>query len=199
MDGSGPIGGEAVEFIRNELRVRDFRWDRGQVSVCYPNYPQPMPTESCAAFAYRRDRDAAHVDGLLPEGSRRRRHLREHHGFILGLPLVEVDAQASPFVVWEGSHELVRDALERRFAGLAPALWGDEDVTAAYHEARNRVFQQCHRVEVAAKPGEAYLAHRLVVHGVAPWSSTAEEVTQGRMVCYFRPEVGGPADWLRAP
>ncbi len=75
-----------------------------------------MAGESPAKTRYRRERDAAHVDGLLPEGEERRRHLREHHGFILGLPMVEFDREASPFVVWEGSHEIMRDIFAARFA-----------------------------------------------------------------------------------
>ena len=102
---SGPLQGKAVDFIRDELGLDGFEWDIGQISICYPGYPQPMTGESEAAFRFRRDRDAAHVDGLLPEGPQRRRHLREHHGFILGIPLVAFSEDASPFVVWEGSHK----------------------------------------------------------------------------------------------
>ena len=39
-----------------------------QLSVIRPGYPQPSPEETPAAFAFRRDRDAAHLDGLLPIG-----------------------------------------------------------------------------------------------------------------------------------
>ena len=108
---SGPLLGSAVEFIREALGLDEFAWDNAQISVCYPGYPQPMPQEPPAAFRYRRDRDAAHVDGLLPEGPQRRRHLREHHAFILGLPLVEFDAGACPFVIWEGSQEITDPVL----------------------------------------------------------------------------------------
>jgi len=195
---SGPLLGSAIEFIREELGLVELGWDRAQMSVCYPGYPQPMPKESRSASRYRRDRDAAHVDGLLPEGPQRRRHLREHHGFILGLPLVEYDAGASPFVVWEGSHEIIRSALKERFNGLPPELWGDEDVTKTYHQARQKVFDECNRVEIPARPGEAYIAHRLAVHGVAPWAASATAGADGRMICYFRPNLGDPVRWLNA-
>ncbi len=195
---SGPLLGSVISFIRKELSLVEFAWDNAQISVCYPDYPQPMPQEPRSAFRYRRDRDAAHVDGLLPEGARRRRHLREHHGFILGLPLVEFDAGASPFVIWEGSHEIIRSALQERFERLSAQHWCDEDVTKTYHQARQKVFDECHRVEISARPGEAYIAHRLAVHGVAPWAATATAGTDGRMICYFRPDFGDPVSWLNA-
>ena len=196
---SGPLRGVAIDFIRKVLGLTEFDWDTAQVSVCYPRYPLPMPSELPAAFRFRRGRDAAHVDGLLPEGADRRRHLRQHHGFILGLPMVEFDPNASPFVVWEGSHELVRTALAKRFDGLSPERWGVEDVTEVYHQTRRRVFDSCRRVEISARPGEAYVAHRLIVHGVAPWAESASGGTDGRMICYFRPEIGGPRAWLTSP
>ena len=195
----GRLRGVAVDFIREQLGITGFIWDKGQVSICYPGYPQPMTSETPAAFRYRRERDAAHIDGLLPEGERRRRHLREHHGFILGLPMVEFDAQASPFIVWEGSHEIVRKAFVERFDGLKPEQWEDEDVTAIYQRTRREVFESCKRVEVAARPGEAFVVHRLALHGVAPWLETARAGKDGRMICYFRPDYGDAFSWLTNP
>ncbi|WP_424947322.1 hypothetical protein [Candidatus Spongiihabitans sp.] len=207
LSNCGPLQGAAVEFIRHGLGMglgrSNFDLDRGQVSVCYPGYPQPMESESRAAFRYRRDCDAAHVDGLLAEGAAKRRHLREHHGFILGFPLVDFGADASPFVVWEQSHEIIRAAFRARFKGLAPHRWGDEDVTEIYRRARRNVFAACKRVEIAVTPGQAFIVHRLAVHGVAPWGKSdgksATSGADGRMICYFRPEIGGPLEWLSAP
>lgn len=197
---NGPrLSGGVLDFIRDSLGLTDFDWDRAQLSVCYPGYPRPMASESAAAFRYRCDRDAAHVDGLLPEGPDRRRHLREYHSFVLGIPMVESSPDASPFVIWEGSHEIVRETLSQCFEGLLPERWGDKDITDAYHEVRSRVFHDCRRVEVWAKPGEAYLAHRLSLHGVAPWGKSATASFEGRMICYFRPEVLRPWQWLTAP
>jgi len=196
---SGPLQCKAVEFIDESLVVSEFPWDRGQLSVCYPGYPRPMPGETPGAFRFRQVRDAAHVDGLLPEGPRRRRHLREHHAFILGIPMVDFSADAAPFVVWEGSHETVRAELSERLAALPPDRWGDEDLTDAYHRARRNVFEQCRRVELHVEPGECFLVHRLAVHGVAPWSASAVAGEDGRMICYFRPEIGEPWSWLRLP
>jgi hypothetical protein len=196
---SGPLRGQAVDFIATELGLTGFDWDRAQVSICYPGYPQPMAGESVARARFRRERDAAHVDGLLPEGATRRRHLREHHGFILGIPMVEFDPQASPFVIWEGSHEIMRTSFVERFAGMAPADWGEADITDSYHAARERVFRECPRVEIHARPGESFLAHRLSLHGVAPWAENAEAGPDGRMICYFRPPAFGPEQWLHSP
>ena len=197
--GSKPLSGVAIEFINSSLGLSGFDWDKGQVSVCYPGYPQPMDTETPAAFRYRRYRDAAHVDGLLPEGPNRRRHLREYHGFVLGIPMVEFSDDASPFVVWEGSHEIIRLAARARFGDLPPDQWGEEDITEAYHQARQRVFDTCKRVEVSARPGEAFITHRLILHGVATWGASATAGEDGRMICYFRPDIGGPIEWLTAP
>lgn len=199
VDGSGPLQAEVVDFIAAELGQSGFAWDRAQVSICYPGYPRPMAGESAARVRFRAERDAAHVDGLLPVGERRRRHVHEYHGFILGIPLVEFDANASPFVVWEGSHEIIRAAFVARFAGIAPQQWRAEDVTETYHAARDRVFAECSRVEIHARPGEAFLAHRLVVHGMAPWREGARASEDGRMICYFRPETLTPYDWLHDP
>jgi hypothetical protein len=196
---SGPLQGGAIEFIASGLKLEGFAWDRAQVSICYPGYPQPMHEESAARSRYRRDRDAAHVDGLLREGSRQRRHLREYHGFILGIPMVEFDADASPFVVWEGSHEIMRRRFAERFDGVAPEQWGEQDITEVYHAAREQSFASCKRVEIHAAPGEVFLAHRLVLHGVAPWNETAQAGPDGRMICYFRPDTFGPYEWLHNP
>jgi len=50
-----------------------------------------------------------------------------------------------------------------------------------------------------AAPGQAYLLHRLALHGVAPWADGAEASADGRMVAYFRPILpGGAAQSLGA-
>jgi len=187
---------DAVDFVTQGLGLSGFVWDKAQVSVCYPGYPQPMEGETDAAFKFRRDRDAAHVDGLLPEGEDRRRFLREWHGFVLAIPMLDYDAGASPFVVWEGSHEVVRQAFQCFFQGKHPNDWCSLDMTEVYHEVRHQIFKSCERVEVHAKPGEAYLVHRLALHGMAPWKTAENSSCKERMICYFRPEVGGIEGWL---
>lgn len=197
--GSMPIGGRAVEFIRHELGMTGFGWDRGQVSVVYPGYPRRMASESPAAFRFRRRRDAAHIDGILHEGPDRRRHLRMYHEFILGIPMANVSASTSPLVVWEGSHEIVRQAFRDHFGEAPPERWPDEDVTELYQSVRRTIFESCRRVAVTAALGEAYLVHRLALHGIAPWSAPASTRPDGRMVVYFRPDTGSPETWLSAP
>jgi hypothetical protein len=195
-----PLAGVAVEFIRSVLGLGPIAWDKAQVSICFPGYPQPWDGENEAAFRFRRDRDAAHVDGLRRSEPGRRRKLGETHAFILGIPLTETRPDAAPFTVYEGSHEVMRRALRTRLEGIAPADWADEDVTEAYVAARREAFETCPRVPVHGKPGQAYLAHRLLLHGIAPWGAAPE--TGPRMIVYFRPDPAAfeaPEWWLERP
>ena len=196
-DATGALGDIALEGAAIEAITSGFgpmpALHRAQLSVMFPGYPKPRTGEGDAAFRYRLKRDSAHVDGLLAEGLARRRHLREPHAWILGLPLTDSHPDAAPLVVWEGSHIVMARAFRAAFAGHAPESWGDIDVTEIYQAARREVFETCARVPVHARPGEAYLIHRLALHGVAPW--TAPDAP-GRMIAYFRPEVALWADWL---
>ncbi|HKL64475.1 MAG TPA: hypothetical protein VJ886_00060 [Roseovarius sp.] len=173
----------------------------GQVSVVYPGYPRPRGAEGPAAFRYRQKRDAAHVDGLLPIGLERRRMLRERHAWLLGLPLTATDAGASPLVVWEGSHHLMRRAFAAVLDGIDPRDWPHVDLTETYQAARREAFETCRRVALVAPPGAAMLVHRMTLHGVAPWIEGAAAPPEGRMVAYFRPEFPDEErdDWLTAP
>lgn len=196
--GVPPLDGPPVRFIADVLGLARAGLDSAQISVCFPGYPQPSSGESQGAFRFRRDRDAAHVDGLRRVEGRRRR-LGERHGFILGLPLTDAPADAAPLVVWEGSHEIMRRALRARLAEVPVERWADEDLTDVYAAARRECFESCRRVPVHARPGEAYLVHRLALHGVAPW--TAEAAGQ-RVIAYFRPDPfpgAAPDWWLERP
>lgn len=197
--GGPPLAGIAVDFLRDQPTITPLEWEAAQVSICYPGYPQPMTDESDAAFRFRRDKNAVHIDGILPEGDKRRRHLREHHRFILGIPLTHYDETTAPLVVWEGSHEIVRETLRRCYADRPAALWGDVDITEVYHDLRNRIFAECDCVAIVVEPGESYLVHRLALHGIAPWQSPAAVDPDGRIICYFRPETASPEEWLEAP
>ena len=98
-------------------------------------------------------------------------------------------------VVWEGSHEIMRARLLAALEGIGEADWLQSDLTAAYMAARREAFEHCRRVELPARPGEAYVLHRLCLHGVAPWRKGEAP----RMVAYFRPGMpGGAGAWLRA-
>jgi len=196
VGGSGPLRGAVMDFIARHLApVKPLH--RAQISVIYPGYPRPRTGESEAAFGYRLRRDAAHVDGLLAVGPDRRRMLREPHGYILGLPLNAVDADAAPLVVWEGSHIIMRRAFRAAFTGVDPVDWREVDVTEAYQAARREVFETCTRVALPGAPGEACLVHRLTLHGVAPWHSATDGAPDGRMIAYFRPELSDViSGWL---
>ena len=105
-----------------------------QLSTIHPGYPRPSDEETEAAFRFRLNRDAAHLDGLLPVGPDRLRMIKEPHAWIVGLPLTTSDA--APLVVWEGSHTIMQAALQAALAPHPPESWGDVDITAAYQAAR---------------------------------------------------------------
>ncbi|WP_281982787.1 hypothetical protein [Thalassorhabdomicrobium marinisediminis] len=183
----GAIGGMPLEGPWDRLVAPPPVWHPAQVSVTYPGYPRQDATESDAAHRFRLRRDAAHVDGLHLEAGRR--ILREAHMFILGTPLNESDA--SPLVVWRGSHRPMAAALT---ADLAPEVIGT-DVTEAYTQTRAEVFESCARVEVRMRPGQAVLLDRFLLHGVAPWRAGMRAPSEGRMIAYFRPEFEKADDW----
>lgn len=184
----GSIGGVLMPF---HAMVPE--WHAAQVSIVYPGYPQKDADETDAGHLYRVKRDAAHMDGLLPEGSDKRRHLREPHGFILGMALNE--ATASPLVVWEGSHAIMQAAFAAAFDGIDPQDFGEADVTEIYQDARRVVFKNCARIEIPTVVGEAVILHRHLIHGVAPWEGRAPD--EGRMIAYFRPIIA-PAEWIKS-
>ena len=182
------LAGPAIDVLA-QTGALPAAWDRAQVSVIYPGYPKPGAGETTAAARYRRDRDAAHVDGLLPVGADRRRVLGEAHGFILGIPLNSAEAQASPMVIWEGSHKIIGPALSDVLRPHPPARWPEIDVTELYLSARRAGFDRCPRRVVTVPVGGAYLIHRHALHGVAPWEDGARAAPEGRMIAYFRPEI----------
>ncbi len=199
-DESGAVGGvalagTAIDAVR--ALYGDLPLHRAQVSTVFPGYPQPSPDESAAAFAYRRDRDSAHVDGILPIGPERRRMVREPHAYILGLPLTECGEGASPLVVWEGSHRIMAGAFAEAFRDVTEADRPFTDITDAYHAARREVFADCPRIALHSRPGEAVLVHRLALHGISPWVEEAEAPKEGRIIAYFRPEMTRVGDWTQ--
>ena len=106
---AGAVIDDLVEGLPAKLPMH-----KAQLSVVYPGYPKPRSGESEAAFRYRLKRDAAHVDGLHAIGPDRRRHLSEHHVYLLGLPLTDCGPDVAPLVVWRGSHRLGRRCRCRR-------------------------------------------------------------------------------------
>nr|WP_217359287.1 hypothetical protein [Ruegeria arenilitoris] len=192
---SGALSGQAMDFVTQQYG--ELPLHKGQVSVIYPGYPQPRRGEGDSSARYRLKRDAAHVDGLRPMGPDRRRRVDEPHAWILGIPLTEASADAAPMVLWEGSHKILRAAFERALEGHPRDALHQVDVTDIYQAARREVFDTCPRIELPAKPGEAYLLHRHCLHGVAPWGANASAGPDGRMIAYFRPECArGVAEWI---
>ncbi len=185
----GSIGGCAFPWAAVGLVPEPLH--RAQVSVIRSGYPLRDEGESPAAIAFRRNRDAAHLDGLLAIGAEKSRMIKEPHAWILGLPLGEVTA--SPLVVWEGSHQIMRRALLAALAPHPSETWDQIDVTEAYKVARAEVFRMCPRRELPVLAGEATLLHRLTIHGVAPWQGAD---ANDRMIAYFRPLLPSVADWL---
>lgn len=190
--GAVPLAGPALDML-GAFGLAPTRWHAGQVSIVYPGYPQPKEGESPGAGRYRVQRDAAHVDGLLPEGQGKR-ILREPHAFVLGLPLTDSAAEAAPLVVWPGSHRTMGPALARARADRREVSVSDLDLSKTYRDARRIVFDTCPRQPICARPGEAVLLHRHLLHGIGPWTAPPEPA--GRAVAYFRPQLDDPEAWF---
>lgn len=190
-----PLSGKALDFIAAHLGFTG-PWHQAQLSVCFPGYPQQDAAETDGQYRFRLLRDAAHVDGLHGEGPPKRRHLREVHAFILGIPLNDTPPDAAPLVVWEKSHHIMQAMFRRELAKVAPEQWGNVDLTDAYAEARRKVLDVCERRVLHTAPGEATLLHPMVLHGVAPWPAAGASEHARRMIAYFRPEITASLGWL---
>ena len=197
LPGGPGLAGKAAQFARDLWPDEPLTLDRAQISVCYPGYPKRWEVESEGVHAFRINRCAAHLDGLLHEGPDRRRYMRQFHRFVLGIPMVSVSGRASPFVVWEGSHKIMQRMLRQAFQGISPDQWHEVDLTEAYQQARREVFETCCQKEIQAAPGEAYLTHPHLIHGMAPWGADGKAGPDGRMIAYFRPETEDREGWLR--
>lgn len=191
------LSGAAVSFIRDALGFKQIAWDAAQISVVFPGYPRHGVEDTEASFRFRRNRFAAHVDGLERFGPDRRRRLNETHSVLLGIPLADHPLGASPFVIWRGSHEIMRTALRDVLGAVPRTAWFETDITDAYVAARKRCFEECEAVPVTAPLGGAYVMHPLALHGVAPWEAAT---AAPRAVAYFRPDLfgGDPKRWLSA-
>ena len=161
---------------------------RAQLSIVYPGYPGRDAQEAEAAHRFRQKRHAAHVDGLLPVGTARRRFAQEYHAYILGLPL-NASVQA-PTMVWPGSHRIMQAAL---VAAIGARDVASVDITDTYHAARKQVLEQIEPVSLIVPPGGGFLLHRFALHGTASWEGG---VGSARMTAFFRPEFDSPRDLL---
>lgn len=168
---------------------------KGQLSAVWPGYPRPRNGESETAFGYRKTRDAAHVDGLLATGPHRQRMVREPHAFIVGMPLNPAPETAAPLTIWDQSHTVMGNALRAALKSAQDPA--NTDVTATYQAARRTVFDTCDKRPLHAKPGQAILLHRHLLHGISAWADSTEKGPENRQIVYFRPECpGGVAQWL---
>ena len=198
IDGGAALSGAAVDFI-NEYLGGWPELHRAQVSGVFPGYPRPRDGESDSAFRYRRNRDAAHVDGVIGLGQPKRRFVQEPHQFILGIPLTTASVGAAPLVVWEGSHLIMQRAFTAAFEGVPDQAMTRLDVTEVYQAARREVFETCARVPLPCRPGTSILVHRMTLHGVAAWERDARSAPDGRLITYFRPPMsGGVRAWIKA-
>lgn len=195
LPGGPPLHGPVIDTLRDVMSPLPVTFEPGQLSACFPGYPGNDGSESASAHRFRVSRDAAHVDGLHAEGPLRRRFLREYHSFLLGITLSDVGPGQSPFVIWEGSHRIMRDAFAAVLDSVPPDQWDTIDLTEPYQEARRRVFNDCSRIELTASTGEAYIVHRHALHGMAPWTGGQ---TAPRLIAYFRPPTTDRVDWLAA-
>lgn len=99
-------------------------------------------------------------------------------------------------VIWEGSHHVVNREFVAQLGQAEAIDWEKTDLTDIYQTTRQIIFEQCERIEVIAQPGEAYMLHRLALHGVAPWKDGVTCSPDGRMIAYFRPDLPDITDWL---
>jgi len=113
--------------------------------------------------------------------------------------MVSCSADASPFVIWDRSHQLAKQVFGEFYGDKKAAAWQALDVTSVYQDLRKSIFDQCERIEIHADPGQCFIAHRHSLHGMAPWKPSASAGADGRMICYFRPPLSNPGDWLSLP
>lgn len=195
--GGPPLQGAAANFIQQKLGRDISKLDQAQISAMYPGYPKPSETEPTASFNYRVKRDAAHVDGLLRESNGTARYAQEFHEYILAISMTHNDSGSSPFVVWQGSHNLFNAEFSRFFDGYSTDQIAKMDLSECYKSIRKTVFNTCKRVELPLKYGECVVAHRMLLHGTAPWQEDIND-NQPRILCFFRPITLTAKQWLSA-
>ncbi len=186
-----------LKFIKHHEPNFGGIFDKGQISICYTGYPRRMNSESKSSFDFRRNRYAAHIDGILPVGKTRRRFIKEYHSFILGIPINQAGKEASPCVIWEGSHEIIKNELRKYKRLRKISNWGNEDITEFYNDLRKKIFSSCEVKEIWVPMGHAYIINRLSLHGIMPWNQKPKGDENSRMIAYFRPDLkNGQKRWL---
>ncbi len=192
-----PLQGAAFDFMQSHILPHIPRCnilDRAQISVCTFGYPQKDSNDNDEiGYNFRKNRDAAHLDGLLKENNLR--FLREYHGYILGIGLNDVDEDSAPVVIYEKSHLYIKEWLSSHFKNTNEP-WDNIDLTESYKTIRHEILQSCKRICLPLKKGEALLLHRFSIHGTSPWLSSA---TIPRKLAFFRPITTNRKKWLQAP
>ena len=183
-------------------------WDKGQVSICWPGYPKKDTLESEKSFNFRIKRFASHIDGIIPLGSKKRRFAKEYHAFILGLPIMNNFKNNASLVVWEGSHKIFRNFFRNIYEGVSSNKISHIDITELYNECRNKVFTKCNVKKIVPNFKQPYLLDRHLLHGIDQWKdqnfgsyvikhkNSVNNLSNGRIVVYFRPVFSDPYDWI---
>ena len=174
--------------------------DQGQISAIYPGYPQADTLQSEQAHYFRQRHYAAHLDGLVPQGTGRRRFLTEQHSFILGISLTDHPANAAPLMVWPGSHQRIQAWLQTTLGTESSTKWANIDLTDEYQQIRRQILEDTEPQALYLAKGEAYVLHRHLLHGMGLWPKSIEDPRhQGRIITYFRPCWHEPENWLFGP
>ena len=194
--GNVPLSGIPIAQIKSKYGHYFNKWDKAQVSICYPGYPKRTENESDKAFSYRKDNYGAHVDGIIPVGNARSRYFKEPHAFVLGVVLSDFNEDAAPLIVWEKSHKIIHSSIYKKLKPYEPNLWHNIEVTKEYQTARRLIFKNCRQTTIWAPVGSCFLVHRHSLHGIKPWGLRGTSEAGGRMIAYFRPQFEKKETWL---
>ena len=84
----------------------------------------------------------------------------------------------------------------------------DIDITELYNECRNKVFTKCNVKKIVPNFKQPYLLDRHLLHGIDQWKdqnfgsyvikhkNSVNNLSNGRIVVYFRPVFSDPYDWI---
>lgn len=200
VDGCPPLPEALLTELLAYCDASQGDMDKGQISALLPGYPQWDPQQSAAANQFRQQHFAAHLDGLVPIGTQRRRHLTEQHSFILGIGLTDHPEEAAPLMLWPGSQQRIQAWLRSRLANLPSERWAEVDLTDEYQQLRQQILMDTQPMPLPLSKGQGYLLHRHLLHGMGHWPhDIPDPQQQGRIIAYFRPCWHAPSLWLHGP
>lgn len=198
-----PLDGSIIDFIKQHLWQRP-QWHRGQLSVCFPEYPKKGDEDTLKSWQFRIKHHAAHCDGIHGIGKftndqKKSRFLKEHHRFILAIPLDNITQHNAPMMLWQESHRLIQKMLCDVFANMLTCEWQNYDITKIYQHCRRHILETITPIAMTANYGDAYLLHRHLLHGIKSWDRANHEAKIRRII-YFRPSYHHDSksmhDWL---